>query len=213
MFTGLIEEIGIINSIEQTGSAVNISVKCNKICEDLKIDDSIAINGVCLTVTNFGKDYFKVTAIRETLSKTTLGNLKITQKVNLERALRPIDRLGGHIVQGHVDCIGTINSIRQFQPSYELEISFPSDYAKYVVEKGSICIDGISLTIVKTYQDKFSVAIIPHTWNATTLKYANIGTKVNLEFDIIAKYIENMLKYGQMQNKDILSQYYEQPDL
>ncbi len=213
MFTGIIEEIGTVKSLGHIASAFEIDINCKKICEDVKIDDSIAINGVCLTVIDFGKSYFKVTAIKETLTKSTLGKLKINQKVNLERALRPTDRLGGHIVQGHVDCIGKIISIRQIHPSYELVIQYPQDYAKYVVEKGSICIDGISLTIVKAYENKFSVAIIPHTWNNTTLQFLNVGNDVNLEFDIIGKYIENISKYQIQKKKDILSQYYEQPDL
>ncbi len=213
MFTGLIEEIGTIKSIEHIGSALSISIECKKICEDIHIDDSISINGVCLTVIQFDSNHFKVTAVRETLSKTTLNNLKIGQKVNLERALRPLDRLGGHIVQGHVDCTGRIVNIKQLPPSFELEIQFPIQFAKYIVEKGSICIEGISLTIIHTYENKLSVAIIPHTWNSTTLQYARVGTEVNIEFDIIGKYIEKLLKYDTTKQNDFFSQYLDQPEL
>lgn len=213
MFTGLIEEIGTVKRIERSGGSCNISVQAKKVLDDLKIDDSIAINGVCQTVIAVQNNIFTVTAVEETLSKSTLGELKQGSLVNLERALRPIDRLGGHIVQGHVDCVGTITSIERLATAVLLWITYPKEFEKYVVRTGSICIDGISLTSAKVEQQKLMVSIIPHTWENTTLKFSRVGNKVNLEFDIIGKYIEKLLVSKQANNTpSVLEDFLSQPD-
>jgi len=186
MFTGLIEEIGTIKNISPLGSGRRITVEASHIMDDLKIDDSVAINGVCQTVVEHTEKTFLVEAVEETLKKTGFGNLRPGLKVNLERAARLGDHMGGHLVQGHVDCTGNVISVRQQPASHVLWISFPSAYEKYIVPVGSICIDGVSLTAADVKSNKFMVSIIPHTWKMTTLNELKAGSLVNLEFDIIA---------------------------
>ncbi len=193
MFTGLIEEVGTIENITQLGGGKKIKIKANKVIEDVKIDDSIAVDGCCQTVIQFDKNNFEVVAIEETLRKTTLGSFKIGQKVNLERALRVGDRLGGHYVQGHVDCVGSIKKVLKEKTDWLVSIQFPVEFKKYVVNVGSICLNGISLTVAKVENNVLTVAIIPHTFENTNLKNWKVGSKINLEFDILGKYVESIL--------------------
>lgn len=194
MFTGLIEEIGKIKSITKIGGGLRLKVSATKIMDDVKIDDSISINGVCQTVIYVGQNEFDVIAIEETLKKTNFSNLKVNQEVNLERAMKLSDRLGGHIVQGHTDTTGKIKSIIKNKTEYLVSISYPNEYAKYIINIGSICVNGVSLTVAKLDTKTFTVAIIPHTWENTIFKSFKVGTIVNLEFDVLGKYIENLLK-------------------
>ena len=195
MFTGLIEEIGIIDSIINLGGGKRIKVKANNILDDIKIDDSVAINGCCQTVVKFDKNSFEVVAIEETLRKTTFQYLKVGEKVNLERAMQLGGRMGGHYVQGHVDCVGKVLSIYAEKTDHLIKIEFPNEFRKYIVNVGSITLEGVSLTVARIDKNNFTVAIIPHTFENTILSNLKIGQKVNLEFDILAKYVENILNY------------------
>lgn len=212
MFTGLIEEIGVIKSIANLGGGRKISVSASKIIDDLKIDDSVAINGACQTVVKVSSNSFEVIAIEETIRKTTLGKLKNGDEVNLERAIKVSDRLGGHIVQGHVDTIGRIISIKKENTGILYWIDFPHEFSKYLVNTGSICINGISLTTAKVESKSFCVALIPHTVSVTTFKNLKQGSEVNLEFDILGKYIEKMLNNRQTSHKSNLDIYIDQPE-
>lgn len=195
MFTGLIEEVGIVKNIQNIGGGRRITISADKIMDDLKIDDSVSTNGVCLTVVAHSESSFDVEAVEETLLKTTLSTFKKGKKVNLERAARVSDRLGGHIVQGHTDTVGTIKSIEKLATGISIWIEFPIEYAKYVVEHGSIAIEGISLTVARLRQNMMMVAIIPHTWKVTAISELQNGSKVNLEFDVLGKYVENFVKH------------------
>lgn len=193
MFTGLIEEIGIVKAIRQIGGGKRFTIYASKIFDDLKIDDSVALNGVCQTVVKITGDSFEVEAVEETLRKTTLNKIRTGSKLNIERAVRLSDRMGGHLVQGHVDCIGYILGIIPESAGKLVWVSFPDSFRKYIVPVGSICINGVSITVAKVEQNKFMVSIIPHTWDITLMKELKNGDEVNLEFDIIGKYVENMM--------------------
>jgi riboflavin synthase len=193
MFTGLIEEVGTIKSISTLGGGKRIAVNAKVIMDDLKIDDSVAINGACQTAVKVSNGYFEVDAVEETLRKSTLGSLKAGDKVNLERAAKLETRMGGHIVQGHVDCKGKVDKIIKENTGIQLWIKFPDDFQKYIVPVGSICINGVSLTAARVEGSRFMCAIIPHTWKVTTLATLKLGSEVNLEFDIIGKYVEKMV--------------------
>jgi riboflavin synthase len=201
MFTGLIEESGTIENISKFGDGLRFKIKAGKVLEDTKVDDSISINGVCLTVVEKSKNYFTVEAVEETLKKTTLGNLKVGEKINLERSIKLSDRLGGHLVQGHVDGIGKIVGRKKLKSSVILNIEIPSQLAKYMIDRGSIAIDGISLTIVKTENNLMTLSIIPHTLELTTLSWKKEGDTVNIEVDLIAKYVEKLLDGESKENK------------
>ena len=194
MFTGIIEEMGIVKSIK---SKV-ITIEANKIFDDLKLGDSVSVNGTCLTVSSFSNKIFNADITSETLSRTNLGDLKSGFKVNLERALTLNGRLGGHIVSGHIDGVGIIKNISKKSEDIELVIEVPTNLMKYIIEKGSVAVDGISLTIAKVDNNKnnFSVAIIPHTLKETVLYYKKAGDKVNIENDIIGKYVERLLSFN-----------------
>jgi riboflavin synthase len=211
MFTGLIEEVGEVISSTRIGGGLRIKVRAEKIMDDLKIDDSVAMNGVCQTVVSRTNNSFDVEAVEETLRKTTLGKLRQGEKLNLERAAALGDRMGGHLVQGHVDCVGYILSVKPESTGRLVWVSFPDKFSKYVVAQGSICIHGISLTVAKVESSKFMVSIIPHTWNVTVLKDMKPGSEVNLEFDIIGKYVENMVS-PHINTKSALDQYKDQPE-
>lgn len=211
MFTGLIEEIATIANIRNIGSGKRITVNAKKIMDDLAIDDSVAINGVCQTVVELGDNHFTVEAVEETISKTTFGKLRNNQKVNLERALRLSDRLGGHIVQGHVDTTGRIGTINQLAAGRNIWIEFPGQFRKYIIQHGSICIDGVSLTVARVEGTKFMVTVIPHTRNVTTIGTISPGENVNLEFDIIGKYVENISKHQEKSNS-IWDAFIDQPN-
>lgn len=193
MFTGLIEEIGTVKHIKQAGDGVYITVAAGRVLEDAKTGDSITINGACQTVTGRSDDSFTVFASKVTCEVTTLGSLKDGAKVNLERAMSPASRFGGHIVQGHVDGRGKIKAIKKDENGIAIEISAPPGILRYIVEKGSVTVDGISLTVVKTGRDGFTIYIIPETINSTTLSERKNGDDVNIEVDILAKYVEKML--------------------
>ncbi|MBU3144211.1 riboflavin synthase [Clostridium sp. CF012] len=198
MFTGLIEEIGEIKTIEKGAKSARITIKATKILYGTKIGDSINTNGVCLTVTEFNKNSFSVDVMAETIRSSNLGKLKPGFTVNLERALMASDRLGGHIVSGHIDGIGTIVDFYKEDNATWVSVETTEDILKYIVHKGSITIDGISLTVAYVDAQKFKVSIIPHTKGETTLLNKNIGDEVNLESDMLAKYVEKLLKYGEV---------------
>lgn len=204
MFTGLIQDVGIIQAIAPAGEAIRVEVR-TKLAGRLIEGDSLAVNGVCLTVTSTGasgrEDRVVATAIAETLERTTLGELRAGSRVNLEPALRAGDPMGGHVVQGHVDGTGVITASRQRGISVELTVETAPEILQYVVEKGSIAIDGISLTVAAVTEHSLTVALIPHTMQATTLNDASSGDRVNLEVDILAKYVEKMLGGGGRKNK------------
>lgn len=197
MFTGIIEDMGLVTSLEKEGTNVHIEIQ-SKLASELKIDQSIAHNGVCLTVVDFpGKDKYVVTAIQETLNKSNLGDLSIGDKVNLERCLRAGDRLDGHMVQGHVDTTAVCEDIRDENGSWVFRFSHEKDAHFITVEKGSVCVNGISLTVVDSHSAGFSVAIIPYTYEHTNLHTLKIGDRINVEFDILGKYIAKLHNKGQ----------------
>jgi riboflavin synthase len=198
MFTGLIEEIGEIKSIEKAAKSAMITIKSEKVLQGIKLGDSICTNGVCLTVTEFTSNTFSVDVMAETVRSSNLGKLKQGSKVNLERALRLEGRLGGHIVSGHIDGIGTIIDLQSEENATWVSVKTTTDILKYIVHKGSITIDGISLTVAYVDESIFKVSIIPHTKGETTLVIKKIGDEVNLESDMMAKYVEKLLKYGEV---------------
>ena len=191
MFTGIVKDIGAIASVQSKGTSLHMTVRYSNDSElgDLAIDESVAINGACQTVVALGEKTFDVDAIEETLKKTTLGSLVPGVPVNLERALRPSDRLGGHFVQGHIDCVGTVLEIHDLGGSREIRVNFPEEFQPFIVPVGSIAIDGVSLTVANIGKNSFAVAIIPYTFENTTINSLKEGDRVNLEFDILGKYI------------------------
>lgn len=195
MFTGLIEEIGIIQSIFKGTKSAKIVIQAKKVLEKVQLGDSIAVNGVCLTVADFTFHSFAVDVMAETIRRTNLGDLTAGSKVNLERALRLGDRLGGHLVSGHIDGLGIIRDFQQEDNAVWVSISAPPEVLKYIIEKGSIAIDGISLTVAYVDERVFKVSIIPHTKDVTTLLKKSPGDAVNLECDMIGKYIERFLTF------------------
>lgn len=194
MFTGLVEEVGKVREIKKSSKGAKLKVECKSVLEGTKIGDSIAVNGVCLTVVELGENYLSFDISYETLRRSSLSLIKPGSPVNLERALKLGDRLGGHILQGHVDTTTKITAIKREGEGYIFTFKLPKAYTHLVVEKGSIGIDGISLTIADIFPDSFTVAVIPHTFEKTNLKFKKPGDAVNLEFDIIGKYVEKMLK-------------------
>lgn len=193
MFTGIVEEIGTIAGMEQNGTNGRITILASKVLEGTKLGDSIAVNGVCLTVTDLKKDSFCADVMGETLRRSNLGALKKGAKVDLERAMAADGRFGGHMVSGHIDGIGEIASIKPEGNAVWYTITAPEKILRGVVEKGSIAIDGISLTVAKVTEQNFSVSIIPHTGENTVLSMRKTGDLVNLENDIIGKYVEKFL--------------------
>lgn len=194
MFTGLVEEVGQIRVCQNRGDGLSLTIKASHILTDMALGDSIAVDGVCLTVEHFTDSDFSVQAVGETVSRSTLGHKSVGTAVNLERAMQAQNRFGGHFVQGHVDGVASIEKIEKRDPGYWLMVSLPQDMTKFVVEKGSITLDGLSLTVATIDDRKVSVAIIPHTWSATTLQHKKVGDKINVEVDIIAKYVNNFLQ-------------------
>lgn len=190
MFTGLIEEVGVIKDVERKGNVLLFTVQGKVVVEDLEEGDSIAVNGVCLTVTQRKEDTFTVEVSPETLSVTTFSGLGRGERVNLERPLRASDRLGGHLVTGHIDGMGRIEGRRGREDSFSLWITAPLEIMDYVVERGSIAVEGVSLTVVEVKENMFRVNIIPHTAKMTTLGNRRAGERVNLEADLVAKYIK-----------------------
>lgn len=191
MFTGIIETIGKVKAIEQDQSNVHFYIE-STISDQLKIDQSVAHNGVCLTVVGIEGNVHQVTAIDETLKKTSLGDWKVGSIINIERCMQANGRFDGHIVQGHVDQTGICQSVADQNGSWLFTFSYDASLGNVTVEKGSICVNGISLTVVNSKENSFSVAIIPYTFEHTNLQQVQAGTKVNLEFDIIGKYVARM---------------------
>ncbi len=193
MFTGIVEEVGTVLSINKQSESAQISIKCKRILDGLKLGDSVAVNGVCLTIVDILNNSFKVDVSFETISKSNIGSLSINSRVNLERALKLSDRLSGHLVLGHVDSKHTISKIEKRGNFYILGVAIDSYVYKYCITKGSITIDGISLTINKVFKDYLELTIIPHTFENTNLMYKKIGNYVNIEVDVLGKYVEKML--------------------
>ncbi|MGY6561981.1 MAG: riboflavin synthase [Luteibaculaceae bacterium] len=193
MFSGIIEEVGKVLSVEPNATNLEFTVTCSFV-QELKVDQSVAHNGVCLTVTEIGPDFYKVTAIQETLQKTNLGHLKANDGVNLERCLAFGGRIDGHLVQGHVDQTAVVEKIEEENGSWRYYFSYDLAQGNLTVEKGSICVNGTSLTVVDSKPGFFSVAIIPYTYHNTVFKNFKVGDLVNLEFDILGKYVTNLLK-------------------
>ena len=196
MFTGIIKEIGRVEDIRSTGGGIRIRIAAKESVIDLNRDDSIAVNGVCLTVVAKDTKSFEVEAVEETLMKTSLGSLNAKDYVNLELPLRLQDRLDGHLVLGHVDAVETITSIETRESSWMFGVEIPNDYVHYVVRTSSIAIDGVSLTVAAIEGNLIHVSIIPHTMANTVFQYYKLNDSVNLEFDIIGKYIERLLPDG-----------------
>ncbi len=195
MFTGIIEDIGRVDIIRESVKESTYTISVNKLdANEVNIGDSIAVNGVCLTVVSLNGSRFKVDASHETLSRTNLSSLKIGSKVNLERSLKVAGRFGGHIVTGHIDGMAEVVKVRPVGKSVEFWFELPDKLNRYIVEKGSITVDGISLTVNEMINGKFSVNIIPYTKVETTISSLTVGNKVNIECDILAKYVEKLLK-------------------
>ena len=193
MFTGIIEEQGVVKAVERGGRSAKMSFFCKTILEDLSIGDSLNVNGVCLTAISQIEGEFQVDISVETLKRTNLGELKVGDAVNLERALRFSSRLGGHWVTGHIDGVGMIRNRHQDENAVLFSIEIPSEIYRYSVKKGSIAVDGISLTVNDIRSNLLEVAVIPHTTSTTTLGLKGVGSSVNLEVDLIAKYVERLL--------------------
>ena len=195
MFTGIVEELGTVRAVIPNADGARVEIDATNVLEDATPGASIAVNGCCLTVVDAGEGWFAADAVVETLGRTTLGKLAAGDPVNLERPLRLADRLGGHLVQGHVDGSGTVRA-RELQSDGSTLVRFdaPADIMRYVVHKGSITVDGISLTVAAMHDDGFSVAVIPHTLAVTTLATRSVGERVNLECDVLAKYVERLLR-------------------
>ena len=197
MFTGIIQSVGKINKIEETGGDRSFTIDLGGLSvADIAVGDSIAINGVCLTAVAFGENNFKADVSKETLSVTTMGELVAGDQVNLELALTPTTRLGGHMVSGHVDGVGKIVERYQDGRSERINIQAPAELSRYIAAKGSICVDGVSLTVNEVSGDRFGVNIIPHTVEQTNLGRCQPGVRVNLEIDVIARYLERLLTAG-----------------
>lgn len=194
MFTGIIEELGRVRTVEQNGENARIVIEAHIVTGDTKHGDSISVNGVCLTALDVHQDSFAADVSRETLDRSTLGRLKSGTRVNLERAVTPATRLGGHIVQGHVDATGRFLGALDHQGSWTVRIGYPAEIARYLVFKGSVAVEGISLTIANLTDDYFEIAIIPKTWEVTNFSQLKPNDEVNLEVDVIAKYVERILK-------------------
>lgn len=193
MFTGIIEELGRVSAVENHAGGVRISVSASVVTNETIDGDSISVNGVCLTALDVAADSFSADVSPETLSVTTIGDLAVGSPVNLERAVTPATRLGGHIVQGHVDARGTFVSAEQNGDFWTVRIGFPPEMAAYLIYKGSVAVEGISLTVAALHENSFDIALIPKTWEMTNLASLKPGDPVNLEADLIAKYVERIM--------------------
>lgn len=203
MFTGIIEEVGEIAAISSGVKSKKLEIKAEKVLKDLKIGDSMNINGACQTVIEVKQNSFVVQAVEETLKRTNLGRLKKGDRVNLERALKLSGRLGGHLLSGHIDCTAEIKSINSAGDSLIYEISFPLEYADLLMEKGSIAVEGISLTITELKKSSFVVSVIPFTLKMTDLKEKEVKDIVNLEFDLLGKYVKRILESKEKEESKI----------
>ena len=203
MFTGIVEELGKISSLEKHASGARIKISAKIVTVGTNEGDSIAVNGVCLTTLSIKPNGFSADVSDETLQKSTLGKLKTGAKVNLERAVTPLTRLGGHIVQGHVDARGKFVSAVQSGDFWTVRVSFPREVGQYLIYKGSVSVEGISLTIAELDVDYFEIAVIPKTWELTNLSSLKSGDEVNLEADVIAKYVERIMLFGKAKSENI----------
>lgn len=194
MFTGIVEELGEIREIHREADSITLTIRATTVLDDVHHGDSIAVNGVCLTVVEFGNDFFTADLMQETLDRSSLGQVEVGSKVNLERATAVGQRLGGHIVQGHIDGTGEVISRTPGERWEVVRISLPEHLSKYVVEKGSIAVDGTSLTVSAVGEGFFEVSLIPTTLTDSVIGSTAVGTKVNLEVDVLAKYVEKMLE-------------------
>jgi len=206
MFTGIVEEIGKIEKITPIAGGFTLQIKAEKVIEELAVNDSVCIDGVCLTVTKKENDAFWADAVGATLEKTTFNKVKADTLVNLERSVRLSDRLGGHLVQGHVNDIGTISEIKKLGENYLVKVIVPQELEKYLIKEGSIAINGISLTIAEMNNNEISLSIIPHTWQKTNLKVKKVNDNVNVEIDILAKYVEKLLTKENNSSGSIISE-------
>lgn len=191
MFTGLIEAVGVVSRVQQNTGSLALTIEAPSILNDVSIGDSIAVNGVCLTVVEFDDNQFTITAVEETLRRTNLGQLKVGSPVNCERAMAAHARFGGHVVQGHVDTTLEVLSITQEGDAYNIQLSLPEAMRALVIEKGFVTIDGASLTVMALNQRSFTVTIIPHTYSHTVISHYHVGHQINFEADMMAKYILN----------------------
>jgi riboflavin synthase len=196
MFTGIVEELGTVAAVEDQGDAIRLTIRATTVLEDAGLGDSIAVNGCCLTVADRTADTWTADVMQETLDKTSLYGVSPGDRVNLERAVTADKRLGGHIVQGHVDGVGTITARTPSEHWEVVEIAMPADLSRYLVDKGSITVDGVSLTVVEAADDRFTVSLIPETLARTTLGTRGVGDRVNLETDVLAKHVEKLLASG-----------------
>ena len=202
MFTGLIEELGTVKGIRHGPKSAKLDIQATEVLKDVQVGDSIAVNGVCLTVTDFDSTHFTADVMAETINRTNLKWLKAKDHVNLERAMRMGGRLGGHLVSGHVDQVGTIIKQEQVDIAQVTWIETSSDALRFLIPKGSVAIDGISLTVVEVEADSFSVSLIPHTAKATTLGIKGVGDNINIETDMLAKYVARLLSWDETNNKE-----------
>lgn len=207
MFTGIIEEIGEIAAIKRGAKSCELNIKGNIIFGDLKIGDSVAVNGVCLTAAAINGNVFNADVMAETMRRSSLGALQKGSRVNLERAMAAQGRFGGHIVSGHIDGMGFVQSLAREDNAVWVTITADEDIMRYIVEKGSVAIDGISLTVARVFKDAFSVSIIPHTGSETTLLSRKSGDRVNLECDIIGKYVEKLVGKSNTITEEFLKKY------
>jgi riboflavin synthase len=214
MFTGIIEEVGSVLNITRKGNFAVLKVKCSKVLKDTIIGDSIAVNGVCLTVTSMDASSFEADISYETIKKSSFADITQGSKVNLERALTLSTRLGGHMVSGHVDGVGKIEKLEQKDNAYILTIRYPQELDKYLAEKGSVTIDGISLTTARCSNGTFDIAVIPHTFSETSLSGKRHGAFVNIEVDVVARYLEKLLQSSEKRDNlmDNLSSLMHQED-
>jgi riboflavin synthase len=207
MFTGIVEELGTVAGVEDQGDAIRLTIHAEHVLADAGLGDSISVNGCCLTLAERDGDTWTADVMQETLDKTSLAGVQPGDRVNLERAVTPTTRLGGHIVQGHVDGVGTVVRRTPSEHWEVVEISMPppddrGSLARYLVDKGSITVDGVSLTVVEAHDDGFTVSLIPETLARTTLGHKQVGDMVNLEVDILAKHVEKLLQTGHIPGKD-----------
>lgn len=207
MFTGIIEEIGEIAAIRRGAVSCELSISGNIIFDDLKLGDSVAVNGLCLTVTSIHENIFTADVMAESMRRSNLGTLQKGSRVNLERAMSANGRFGGHIVSGHIDGIGFVRSLVREDNAVWVTVGAEENIMRYIVEKGSVSIDGISLTVARVFKDAFSVSIIPHTGRETTLLSKKVSDKVNLECDIVGKYVEKLIGRSDGITEDFLKEY------
>jgi len=202
MFTGIVEELGTVAGVEDQGDAIRLTIHAEHVLADAGLGDSISVNGCCLTVAQRDGDTWTADVMQETLDKTSLAGVQPGDRVNLERAVTPTTRLGGHIVQGHVDGVGTIAGRTPSEHWEVVDVTMPPELGRYLVDKGSITVDGVSLTVVEARSDGFTVSLIPETLARTTLGSRQVGDRVNLEVDVLAKHVEKLLQASHLPGKD-----------